>query len=52
MSDQYQGQTLQSKITLAGIIAEVKRINRKLKVEKMVRENPGLTYQQASAIVK
>lgn len=39
-------QALQQKIKLAGIIAEVKRINRKAKIEKLV-EKHGLTYRQA-----
>ena len=43
-------QTLQDKIKLAGIIAEVKRINRKAKIEKLVQKD-GLTYRQAMDIV-
>lgn len=39
------------KITLAGIIAEIKRINRKAKIERLVKEIPGLTYKQAIDIL-
>ena len=48
----YKGQTMAGKITLSGLIAEIRRINRNAKIERLVKEIPGLTYQQALNITK